>query len=361
MAIEDNTLYGLTGAQIKELPGKIEAIKGLAKVLTTDDYNANSSNWSDTDPTNFNCVALCRLPDGTYTFDNLRVALHTTTYSVFSGVAIVSASETYNTVSIIFLNTRVNRLWVDVVNKTTMAYISAYEVLYGADTVNDLVTSSTDRPLSAAQGKTLKGLIDSLVIKNAGAPTTATVGTVGKLLEDTTNGKLYQCTNVSGNTYTWTPISTTNITSRTSGLTSVPVQNLDLAGDPSTNKPYALKSVVNGNEQSWGYLRGGIAAGGSKVGTAYAGVYSYDGNEDVWQSAESRLALYSDLDGRVKQNAGAPTTSTVGTVGQLYQDTTNGDLYICTDATNPYVWEEVGSGGGGASAFTTNEWNALWA
>lgn len=45
-------------------------------------------------------------------------------------------------------------------------------------------------------------------------------------------------------------------------------------------------------------------------------------------------------------NAGAPTTATVGTVGQLLEDTTNGKLYICTDATNPYVWEEVGSGGG---------------
>jgi hypothetical protein len=37
----------------------------------------------------------------------------------------------------------------------------------------------------------------------------------------------------------------------------------------------------------------------------------------------------------------------VGTVGQILEDTTNGKLYICTDATNPYVWEEVGSGGGG--------------
>ena len=52
-------------------------------------------------------------------------------------------------------------------------------------------------------------------------------------------------------------------------------------------------------------------------------------------------------DAKVKTNAGAPTTSTVGTVGQLLEDTTNGKLYICTDATNPYVWEEVGAGGGG--------------
>lgn len=52
-------------------------------------------------------------------------------------------------------------------------------------------------------------------------------------------------------------------------------------------------------------------------------------------------------DAKIKTNAGAPTTSTVGTVGQLLEDTTNGKLYICTGATNPYVWEEVGTGGGG--------------
>ena len=66
------------------------------------------------------------------------------------------------------------------------------------------------------------------------------------------------------------------------------------------------------------------------------------------QSGHDAVNL-SQLNGRVKQNAGAPTTSTVGTVGQLIEDTTNGKLYICTDATNPYVWEEVGAGGGGSS------------
>lgn len=61
------------------------------------------------------------------------------------------------------------------------------------------------------------------------------------------------------------------------------------------------------------------------------------------------------LNGRVLQNAGAPTTATVGTVGQLIEDTTNGKLYICTaiDTTDPqnpsYTWTEVGAGGGGTT------------
>lgn len=67
----------------------------------------------------------------------------------------------------------------------------------------------------------------------------------------------------------------------------------------------------------------------------------------------------AQLNGRVKQNAGAPTTSTVGTVGQLLEDTTNGKLYQCTavDTTDPnnpsYTWTEVGAGGGSITPVQT--------
>lgn len=61
------------------------------------------------------------------------------------------------------------------------------------------------------------------------------------------------------------------------------------------------------------------------------------------------------VDGKVLSNAGAPTTSTVGTVGQLLVDTTNGKLYICTDATNPYVWTEVGAGAGPVFTLQTTD------
>lgn len=53
------------------------------------------------------------------------------------------------------------------------------------------------------------------------------------------------------------------------------------------------------------------------------------------------------VDGKILTNAGAPTTATVGAVGQLLQDSTNGKLYICTVASGgSYTWSEVGSGGG---------------
>lgn len=59
-------------------------------------------------------------------------------------------------------------------------------------------------------------------------------------------------------------------------------------------------------------------------------------------SANQGRVLKNLVDSLAIRGAGAPTTSTVGQVGTLYEDTTNGDLYICTDAANPYVWEEVG-------------------
>lgn len=76
------------------------------------------------------------------------------------------------------------------------------------------------------------------------------------------------------------------------------------------------------------------------------------------QSAHD-AATVGQLNGRVLQNAGAPTTATVGTVGQLLEDTTNGKLYQCTaiDTTDPnnpsYTWSEVGAGGGGPTVVQT--------
>lgn len=78
----------------------------------------------------------------------------------------------------------------------------------------------------------------------------------------------------------------------------------------------------------------------------------YDG-----QSAHD-AATKGQLDSIAIQNAGAPTTSTTGSVGQLLEDTTNGKLYICTavDTTDPqnpsYTWTEVGAGGGSGSGIT---------
>ena len=60
------------------------------------------------------------------------------------------------------------------------------------------------------------------------------------------------------------------------------------------------------------------------------GMYFYDGDEWVAVGGGGGGVTPEQLDERVKQMAGAPTTSTVGVVGQLLEDTTNGKLYQCT-------------------------------
>lgn len=66
------------------------------------------------------------------------------------------------------------------------------------------------------------------------------------------------------------------------------------------------------------------------------------------QQANIHTYIMMDVDGKIPgermslQAAGAPTTSTVGTVGQFYVDTTNQDAYICvSDASSTYTWKKI--------------------
>ena len=36
-----------------------------------------------------------------------------------------------------------------------------------------------------------------------------------------------------------------------------------------------------------------------------------------------------------------PTTSTAGTLGQMYLNTTTQIMYVCTKATSPYTWKPI--------------------
>ena len=94
------------------------------------------------------------------------------------------------------------KLKIQIVNKTGANILTQTMLLTQNDIQNNLSSTSTDKVLSAAQGKVLKDLVDSLAVRGTGAPTTATVGQVGTLYEDTTNGDLYICTDAT-NPYVW--------------------------------------------------------------------------------------------------------------------------------------------------------------
>jgi len=83
--------------------------------------------------------------------------------------------------------------------------------VYGTDfylnEIDNLESTLVDHPLSANQGRVLNEKIEQRVKENAGAPTASTEGVIGSLLEDTTNGELYQLksidTSVTPNIYNW--------------------------------------------------------------------------------------------------------------------------------------------------------------
>lgn len=94
--------------------------------------------------------------------------------------------------------------------------------------------------------------------------------------------------------------------------------------------------------------------GGGGGGTTYTAGEGIDITSDTISIDDDVVATLEELNARIAKGAGAPTTSTEGAVGGLYEDTTNGKLYICTAITpgtdpdpDTYTWEEVGAGGGG--------------
>lgn len=172
---------------------------GKARALTTDDYN-----WPTSDPDG---VALWLLEPGFYTLVSPTKVYATSTVS-YDNAAITAliAEEKNSNVPMVFKRNEGD--WqCQTINKSTGVRNGNLQTILTTDAVIDnLTTTLTAAPLSANQGKVLKDLVDSIAIKNAGAPTTATTGTVGQLLEDTTNGKLYICTDTTGGSYTWVEV-----------------------------------------------------------------------------------------------------------------------------------------------------------
>ena len=152
----------------------------------------------------------------------------------------------------------------------------------------------------------------------------------------------------------------------------------DFIGLSTDSKPTPATSekVVNGStfycsdtsklyvfcKDTW-YERKPLGSGGG--GTTYTAGTGIDITEDTISIDEEVVATLEELNARIVQGEGTPTTSTEGVVGGLYEDTTNGKLYICTAITagtdpdpDTYTWEEVGGGGGtGVTILTSNDYN----
>ena len=179
---------------------------GKARELTSADYDFPSNN-----PTS---VALWKLDTGMYKADvGVSLSPHNSS----------TLGAGYSHLVIINKGAANTKMWLEQSTSGNISNIHCYQtqssglssgntvILTRSDVKNNLTSTSTDTPLSAAQGKVLKDLVDSLAVRGAGAPTTTMVGQVGTLYEDTTNGKLYQCTAIDTTDpqnpiYTWSEV-----------------------------------------------------------------------------------------------------------------------------------------------------------
>lgn len=312
---------------------------GKAKVLTSADYNWNSTLGSATEP--YNSIGLGLLDYGIYSVaKNTNVSIQPTanfpTYDTLSYI-IVGENPSGTATSRKVLFSRDDKVYIGSCDFITNKSAGYYYLLDQYSLTNSLTSTSTTTALTANQGKALKDLIDSLVIKNAGAPTTATVGTVGKLLEDTTNGDLYICTDAS-NPYVWEEVggggsggaSITELTSAdynyptTGAATQVALYLLDTGiyyvKDGNTN---VRLSSTHSYLDSGVYIVAPYGTSSKQItvastSTASDGIYKVNASTGAETSAKTTAYLsdiFADPATQYKIKIGAGTSSSEGTNG----------------------------------------------
>lgn len=171
MAIDDNTVYGLTGAQVKELPEKIEAVRGLAKELTSADYN-----YPTDSPTS---VALWLLEPGVYTSPagvNVCITSTSTLFVTGGGFYVVGAPASGSGNSAIYV-AESSGASGDYPARALVLNSSGGtvrdKILLGEDDIiNTLSGTDSSKVLSARQGKVLKDLIDAIQVPTITMTTT---------------------------------------------------------------------------------------------------------------------------------------------------------------------------------------------
>ena len=287
--LESTTGQSTTAGMTQKAITDALASAGGIKVLTTADYNWNTGGGQQ-EP--YDCVAPFLLDKGIYQVPSSGIK-----------VALTNSDIVNNQFMTLFVSDKfyapfecrrviVIQKDVEIASYLTAlnngAIIKKENYLTAQQVVDSLTSTANDVPLSASQGKVLKDLIDSLVISGAGAPTTSTVGTVGKLYEDTTNGDLYQCTAVSGSTYTWEEVggggggptvvqttgqSTTDVMSQKATTDMIKFNSGIRIGATSTDQgPYAITI--------------GIGSGIHAIGNASVAI-----GDSAWATATNSMAI----------------------------------------------------------------------
>lgn len=369
--------------------------EGGIKTLTTADYDYPDSGTKTS-------VALWRLPRGIYEIPAGVAARTSTSESVASDRigSIIAVINRANQTNITLFGSSYYGMWsqIYVTNPSTgiktlfdNSHISSNAILTTEQVIDNVASTGTKIPLSANQGKALKDLIDSLVIKNAGAPTTSTVGTVGMLYEDTTNAKLYQLTAIDTTdpqnpSYTWSEVggSSVNVVQTTGTSTTDVMSQNAVTGMVFADGSARQKVQIGSNASAVGFSSTalgdhskasqnysaalGYYADAEEVASIAIGPYSrtnYRGEVNIgstqtfygYSNSNYRL-LTGVYDGQSDHDAATvgqlkmgvlsttPTGTTVGFPGRLYTLDSGGgayEVYLCVhdNGDNTYVWKQV--------------------
>lgn len=175
------------------------ACNWVVRTLTTDDYNYPT--------TNPNQLRVWKLPDGDYTLADNVTAYYASGYPIDGSSdrrVIIWHGDDYTRMLVFSTSSNASKKGKFVVTASGGPLFS--EMLLSVR--NDLNASGSadtiNQPLSAYQGAVLNDKITKQgnTLSDT-APSTSTAGVLGQLYTDTTNMHTYQCTAISGSTYTW--------------------------------------------------------------------------------------------------------------------------------------------------------------
>jgi len=179
--------------------------------LTENSFNANSNNWNDTDPANFNCVAMWLLPFGNYYVNNgSRSEGNKIPVYISKSTSSFDASYTYSYYILV---------------PQPQQSDERYVYCYGSGGSSDSYGQQFIRCYDVYSNGTMSGSPDSVVTKNYisdfittgdlyATPTPSDGGTVGRFYRFNNNGawELWVCLDDdggTGNSFTWKQVNLT--------------------------------------------------------------------------------------------------------------------------------------------------------
>lgn len=230
---DDPTARTATQSQWEDLADKVEAASVAQSTftdLTSADCNANRSNWSDTDPANFNCIAMWKLAPGIYTISDKTVNVFLSkSYSGTGEIDLVIVKDAlprdgdFNQYKLIYAFNSTRNIGNNIMGPSQRWVISSGQnegfelqsniytrtalTTYNIATTYTQIESAAYFPNMVAGLNAVNQYVQLRIKKDTTAPTTSTPGEVGTLYSYVDSGTntphLYSCTDTTGGTYTW--------------------------------------------------------------------------------------------------------------------------------------------------------------